>query len=64
VSQDRVPDRVFELARARFDEVELVNLTMVIATINVWNRLAVPFRTVPESYGAPAAPPADRNAAP
>lgn len=50
LSRDHVPDAVFELARAQFDEAELVNLTIVIATINVWNRIAVPFRTVPEGY--------------
>lgn len=50
LSQERVPDGVFEEARAQFDEAELVNLTMVIATINVWNRLAVPFRMVPDGY--------------
>jgi hypothetical protein len=27
-----------------------VNLTMAIITINGWNRLAIPFRTVPGSY--------------
>jgi AhpD family alkylhydroperoxidase len=50
LSRDHVPDEVFELARAQFDETELVNLTIVIATINVWNRIAVPFRAVPEGY--------------
>jgi AhpD family alkylhydroperoxidase len=50
LSRDHVPDRVFEEARAQFDETELVNLTIVVATINVWNRIAVPFRAVPEGY--------------
>jgi len=50
LSEDHVPDEDFERARAQFDEAELINLTMVIATINVWNRLAVPFRAVPEGY--------------
>jgi AhpD family alkylhydroperoxidase len=50
LSHDHVPDDVFHLAREQFDEPELVNLTIVIATINVWNRLAVPFRAVPEGY--------------
>ncbi|HVB97800.1 MAG TPA: carboxymuconolactone decarboxylase family protein [Candidatus Dormibacteraeota bacterium] len=50
LSRDHVPDPVFERVRGRFGEAELVHLTMVIATINVWNRLAVPFRTVPEGY--------------
>jgi len=50
LSQDHVPDHVYDLTRARFDETELVGLTMIVAAINVWNRLAVPFRTVPEGY--------------
>ncbi|MDE3135990.1 MAG: carboxymuconolactone decarboxylase family protein [Acidobacteriota bacterium] len=50
LSHDHVPDAVFHHAREQFDEAELVNLTMVIATINVWNRLAVPFRAIPEGY--------------
>ncbi len=50
LSRDHVPDAVFARVRARFDETELVHLTMVVATINVWNRLAVPFRAVPEGY--------------
>jgi AhpD family alkylhydroperoxidase len=50
LSRDHVPDSVYELARAEFDEAELVHLTLVIAVINVWNRIAVPFRSVPEGY--------------
>lgn len=50
LSQDHVPDQVFEQACAQFGETELINLTIVIATINVWNRIAVPFRAVPEGY--------------
>ena len=50
LSKDHVPDHVFHLARAQFDETELVGLTMIVAAINVWNRLAVPFRAVPEGY--------------
>ncbi len=36
-----VPDDVWDTAAAHFDKVELGNLLMAIATINVWNRLAV-----------------------
>lgn len=50
LSRDHVPDHVFEEAHAQFDETELVNLTIVVATINVWNRIAVSFRAVPEGY--------------
>ena len=44
-----VPDDVFAAARADFNETELADLTLAVATINAWNRLAVAFRVVPES---------------
>jgi alkylhydroperoxidase family enzyme len=44
-----VDDSVFERGRAQFSEKELAELTFVIGTINFWNRLAIPFRTVPGS---------------
>jgi len=50
VSEDHVPDAVFEEARQRFSEEELVNLTMAIVTINGWNRLSIAFRAVPGEY--------------
>ena len=36
-----VPDRIWDDVVARFDETGLVALLMAVATINVWNRLAV-----------------------
>lgn len=45
ISEDGVPDDVYEATRRHFSEEEMVNLTMAIATINVWNRLAVTFRS-------------------
>lgn len=48
LSRDHVPGSVFDLARAWFDQAELVNRTVVTATISVWNRLAAPVRAVPE----------------
>jgi AhpD family alkylhydroperoxidase len=50
VSIDHVPDEVYEQARAQFTEEELANLTLVIVTINAWNRLAISFRSVPGHY--------------
>lgn len=50
VSETRVPDEVFELARRHFSEKELVDLTLAIIAINGWNRLAIGFRSVPGSY--------------
>jgi len=50
VSADHVPDAVYEEARQRFSEEELVNLTLAIVTINGWNRLSIAFRAVPGEY--------------
>jgi alkylhydroperoxidase family enzyme len=50
VSQSHVPEDVYQLARAQFDERELVNLTLVIVAINGANRLNIAFRTIPGSY--------------
>ena len=30
--------------------VDFVNLTLVVITINGWNRIAIPFRMVPGEY--------------
>jgi AhpD family alkylhydroperoxidase len=50
LSQNDVPDDVYEEARAQFSEEELVNLTMAIIAINGWNRLSVGFGSVPGTY--------------
>ena len=47
ISEGHVPDDVYQAMRAQFSEVEAVNLTMLIATINAWNRIAISFRSVP-----------------
>jgi AhpD family alkylhydroperoxidase len=41
-----VSDAAYEAARAEFDETDLTRLTVVIAMINVWNRLCVPFQSI------------------
>lgn len=46
VSQTHVPDTVYEQARQSFSEAELVELTLLVATINAWNRVAISFRSV------------------
>ncbi len=45
-----ISDELFQQARREFSEKELVDLTLAVIAINGWNRLAVPFRTVPGSY--------------
>lgn len=46
VADTGAPDADYERARAAFPEEELVKLTFLIGTINVWNRLAIGFRAV------------------
>jgi AhpD family alkylhydroperoxidase len=47
ISETHAPDDVYDEVRKHFSETETVNLTMLIATINAWNRLAISFRAVP-----------------
>ena len=51
--EGHVADAVYEKARGQFNEEELANLTVAVATINAWNRLAISARTVPGSYQSP-----------
>jgi alkylhydroperoxidase family enzyme len=44
LSQTHAPDADFEPLRRFFSDEEITKLTVIIATINVWNRLAVGFR--------------------
>jgi len=41
IDRDGVPDEIWAATREHFNETEMVQLLMAIATINVWNRLAV-----------------------
>lgn len=50
ISENQVPDSLYDSVRKHFDEKEMVALTMAIVAINGWNRLAIGFRTVPGSY--------------
>jgi AhpD family alkylhydroperoxidase len=50
VSQGHVPDDVYERVRKHFNEQELANLTLAIATINAWNRLSIAGRATPGTY--------------
>ena len=49
ISIDHVPDEVYEQVRPHFTDEELVDLTLLIATINSWNRFGVGFRDVPKA---------------
>ena len=46
MSQTHVPNDAYEELRGQFSEEEVVKLTVAIATINAWNRVAISFRAV------------------
>lgn len=50
ISEDHVPDEVYEQVCAHFTAEELVKLTLAIVAINGWNRFAVSFRSVAGRY--------------
>jgi len=45
IAQTRASDADYAAMREHFDDAEAVKLTMLIGAINVWNRLAVGFRS-------------------
>jgi AhpD family alkylhydroperoxidase len=49
VSETGVPDEAFQAARAIFAEKELVDLTIAISLMNVYNRMAISFRNTPQA---------------
>jgi AhpD family alkylhydroperoxidase len=56
VADSHVPDDVFGEVRQQFNERELADLTLVIATINAWNRLSISARALPGAYVSRLAP--------
>lgn len=50
IDENHAPDPVYQIARAHFNETELSDLTLAVATINAWNRLSIASRLTPGSY--------------
>jgi AhpD family alkylhydroperoxidase len=50
ISEDQVPEEIYQQVKQHFTEKELVNLTLAVIAINSWNRLAIGFRTPAGSY--------------
>jgi AhpD family alkylhydroperoxidase len=46
VAQAHVPDSAYEDVCRHFGDEELVKLTLLVTMINVWNRIAISFRSV------------------
>jgi AhpD family alkylhydroperoxidase len=45
IQDGHAPDVLYEEVRAQFTDVETVNLTLVITTINAWNRISISLGT-------------------
>src|SRR5215471_14326598 len=50
ISRGHASDAAYEEARAHLTEKEISDLTFAVITINAWNRIAIPSRTVPGNY--------------
>lgn len=50
IANGHVEDEVYEEVRPHFSEKELADLTLAVATINAWNRLAISLRAEPGTY--------------
>jgi len=50
IAQTHAPQEVYEELKKYFTEKEIVDLTFVVGTINLWNRLAISMRAVPGHY--------------
>lgn len=47
IAETYAPDEVYEAFKSEFSEEEQVVITMVIGTVNLWNRLQIGFRVPP-----------------
>jgi AhpD family alkylhydroperoxidase len=45
VSETHAPDEAYAALKAQFSEKEMADLTLLVATINSWNRIAIGFRS-------------------
>jgi AhpD family alkylhydroperoxidase len=46
IAETHAPDQAYEAVKAQFSPKEIADLTMLIGTINAWNRLAISLRFV------------------
>jgi AhpD family alkylhydroperoxidase len=50
IADTHAPDAAYDALRSQFNEKETADLTLAIATINAWNRLAIAMRSEPGKY--------------
>ena len=48
VATTRAPDEDWAPVKAQFSDAEIVHLTLAIGTINLWNRLQIGLRALPD----------------
>jgi len=48
ITQTHAPDDVYEFVSRQFEGRELIDLTLMIASMNAWNRMAIGFRRQPD----------------
>ncbi len=53
---DHVSDALYAQALREFGDKDLAELTLAVATINAWNRMAIAFRTTPIEDAPPIDP--------
>ncbi len=52
VAQSHAPDDVYEGLLPHFTEQQIVDLTLIVSTMNAWNRLAIGHHTHPQPRAA------------
>ena len=48
IAERGAPKQVFDALSVHFSEVQIVDLTLIVAQMNAWNRMAISFGHVPE----------------
>jgi AhpD family alkylhydroperoxidase len=48
VSVTRAPNNVYEALQQHYSEQQIVDMTLVISTMNMWNRIAIGMRRLPD----------------
>ncbi len=54
IADTHAPDEDYAELRGHFTEAEAVQLTLLIGAINIWNRIAIGFRSVHPTESVPA----------
>ena len=53
IAHSHAPDELYQALTAHFSEQQIVDLTLIVATINAWNRIAIGHHTHPPRRSSP-----------